>query len=209
MCQSAPQEDNKASAAPVAAKAAAPAKAAGGAAKAAAPAKAASKGHKEAAPVVIVSTRIPKDGAEDDIEQFFQACVKHMKNKLGKGLIGMYAYYDQDDNKKVHDVMIFDCADTIHKWSDDMVKWPATRAGRPIQEWVINYDSSAENWWTGVVFGGWNEGCKDRLAEMGAKLQWLKAGSNGTGYLKQKVKKTKDMPVCMYSKRQLKVRPHP
>ena len=159
-------------------------------------------------PVMVVSKRKLKEGPQhrDDVRACFAACEQHMRNKLKSGLMGMYAFMDKDTENCVHDVMIFKDAGTLNAWADDMVAWPATRAGRPIQEWVTQYDSkgSPEGWWEGVVIGGHTADTQERLSRMGANLKYLKSQPN-QGYIKPKLKKLKGHPVVMYNKRKLKV----
>ena len=155
-------------------------------------------------PVMVVSKRKLKANCGPDARACFTSCEQHMKNQLKAGLMGMYAVMDKDDEDYMHDVMIFKDAAALNQWADNMVAWPATRAGRPIQEWVIQYDTkgSPNDWWEGVVIGGHTADTKDRLTKMGANLKYLKPCTQG--YIKPKLKKVKGQPVVVYNKRVLK-----
>lgn len=129
-----------------------------------------------------------------------------MKHKLAEGLLSMYTFIDQKDALLRHDVMIFKDQDAVVKWHDELVKWPATRAGRPILEWVTCFEREEANWWTGVVIGGWTGDTESRLKEMGASLKFLKPAAGKSGYFKDKCKmaKIKGKPVCVYNARKAK-----
>jgi len=162
-------------------------------------------------PVIVISKRKMREDYVDDAPALMQACVDHMKHKLRDNLIGMYGFLDMKDEKCMHDVMIFKDSDAVLDWADNLVAWPATRAGRPILEWVecLEREETGE-WWTGVVLGGHTADTQDRLRKMGANLKYLKSAP-GQGFVKQKIKvgKLKGKPVVVYKIRKLKVHAAP
>jgi len=162
-------------------------------------------------PVIIFSKRRLKSGMTgrsdqaDQLKAVYAPCQEKMKSKLRRGLLAMYAFIDRTDTSIVHDVFIFRNSGVVVQWVDEVVNAKKGTTPELYREWLSIYDTGAPDWWTGVVFGSWNEDVQVRLEQMGATLQFLKPG---TGYMKAKVpKQITGPPAIMYLRRTLQVFP--